>query len=110
MCEMFRKEFTKAYSKYAQPQKDQSGQLDKLGLVQKFQKRTQELQQEYTRIQFENNESLIDMNKESGAFTVSEILDQEDEQNTMKLKEINLTNQLIGEVQHFVFVMRWVIY
>lgn len=28
----------------------------------------------------------------------------------MKLKEINLTNQLIGEVQHFIFVMRWVIY
>lgn len=28
----------------------------------------------------------------------------------MKLKEINLTNQLIGEVQGFIFVMRWVIY
>ena len=42
--------------------------------------------------------------------SVSEIMEQQDEEETMKLKEINLTNQLIGEVQHFIFVMRWVIY
>lgn len=31
--------------------------------------------------------------------------DQED-----KLGDINVTNQLIGEVQGFIFVMRWLIY
>lgn len=29
---------------------------------------------------------------------MSEIIDQQDEENQFKLKEINLTNQLIGEV------------
>lgn len=42
--------------------------------------------------------------------SVSEIMEQQDEENNMKLREVNLTNQLIGEVQHFIFVMRWVIY
>lgn len=33
-----------------------------------------------------------------------------DDEDSVKLDEINMTNQLIGEVQGFIFVMRWLLF
>lgn len=41
---------------------------------------------------------------------MSQLMDEEEEETQQQLKEINLTNQLIGEVQGFIFIMRWAIY
>lgn len=36
--------------------------------------------------------------------------DEYDEWSVIKIDEINLTNQLIGEVQAFTYMIRWAVY
>ena len=91
ICQIFREQFGKAYKKYVKPKKNEKGVEDKVNIIQMFREKTKQLQ-------------IIRKSQ----------LEEEDDSNSETLNtqvnEINLANQLIGEVQGFIFVVRWLIY
>ena len=91
VCQIFRQEFGKAYSKYVTTQ----GKNDGLALYKLVKEKSKMLQENFARKQEEsrNLEGLSD-----------DDCDEDDEQ------DINLTNQLIGEAQAFILIIRWLIY
>lgn len=114
LCDLFRAEFAKSYSKYTQPQVNASGVKDKAGVVRRFQERTVELQREHSRAQLGTEDSVVGLKREDSTLepgmTVSEIMDAEEQDETTETQEINLANQLVGETQVFIHTMRVVLY
>ena len=90
ICQIFKKEFWNAYRKYTKPEQNEKGVLDKISIIKAFKLKTKMLQS----IRQSENQMTTE-------------LDDEEEEN---IEEINLTNQLIGEVQGFILVMRWLVY
>ena len=100
VCDMFVQEFGQAASKYVKPEENKAGVLDKAKLIVNYQERTDELIREFSKVSASHNfTSFI----ESNAGGVAEATGP-------TVQDINLTNQLVGEVQLFIFTMRWVIY
>ena len=92
ICTAYRKHFGAAYEKYVWPKRNQAGVYDKVDAIQKFRDKTHELKKQFS-------------------FDVgSQPFDDEDEGDAPKIEDINLTNQIIGEVQGFILVMRWLVY
>jgi hypothetical protein len=80
---------------------------DKVSIIQQFKQRTNRLQDEY--MQRQQSEKKENTSQGSSINSETEYLDGAEEEDA-DINEINLTNQLIGEVQAFSFLMRWVIY
>mmetsp|Transcript_17368 Transcript_17368/g.29210 ORF Transcript_17368/g.29210 Transcript_17368/m.29210 type:complete len:574 (+) Transcript_17368:90-1811(+) len=109
ICAMFREEFGRTYLKLAQPVKNENGVYDKVGVIANFKERTKQLQNK-----FKNKSKLPRQDGEyhgTGSINSNdEYHDGAEEDEEVQINEINLTNQLIGEVQVFMFLMRWLIY
>lgn len=97
ICKIFREQFGKAYEKYTKPKKNEIGVYDKVGVLKEYKLRTSQLKlkfkQDAQHNWGENSETMLN----------------EDDQGP-QIEDINLTNQVIGEVQGFIFIMRWLVY
>ena len=88
ICKIFREKFGAAYKKYVQPSKTESGVVDRVGLIKRFKEKSKALQQRFSR--------KIEDQKASESYMDAD--DAEEGEESVKVDEINLTNQLIGEV------------
>lgn len=95
ICKIFREQFGKAYEKFVKPKKNELGIVDKVGVLQEYKLRTSQL-----KLQFKSEVMM-----EDGSQTM-----MEEEGQDIDINDINLTNQIIGEVQGFILVMRWLVY